>query len=48
MNRICGGGKTGVPLMPAEAGIQCVVKNWIPAFARMSGRDYAFTTAGSR
>jgi len=25
-----------------------LAKNWIPAFAGMSGRDYAFTTAGSR
>jgi hypothetical protein len=25
------------PLVPAEAGTQCLAKNWIPAFAGMSG-----------
>jgi len=25
------------PLMPAEAGIQRLAKDWVPAFARTSG-----------
>jgi hypothetical protein len=35
----------GLPLVPAQAGTQSLVrKNWIPAFAGMSGQmDRAFT-----
>ena len=28
--------------MPAKAGIQCLAKNWVPAFAGTSGRELVF------
>jgi hypothetical protein len=35
-----GAARNPIPLMPAKAGIQCFAKNWVPAFARTSGRSY--------